>query len=124
MRGSAIPTGEGSARDHPADQGSRGLERGCQRHPGHGFLDWRARIAQRGTPLIGDMAAWNYFHSVNSPENEAFVKMWTDFNGQRDKTTNDPMEATLIGFRMWAQAVVQAGTRRRRSPAGDVRPKN
>jgi len=62
------------------------------------------------TSLIGHMAAWNYFHSVRSPENEAFVKMWADFTGQRDKTTNDPMEATFIGFRMWAQAVVQAGT--------------
>jgi urea transport system substrate-binding protein len=60
-------------------------------------------------PLIGHMAAWNYFQSVKSPENEAFIKMWADFNEQRDKTTNDPMEATLIGFRMWAQAVVQAG---------------
>ena len=36
--------------------------------------------------------------------------MWADFNEQRDKTTNDPMEATFIGFRMWAQAVTQAGT--------------
>jgi len=62
------------------------------------------------TPLIGHMAAWNYFHSIKSPENEAFVKMWADFTEQRDKTTNDPMEATFIGFRMWAQAVVQAGT--------------
>jgi len=60
--------------------------------------------------LVGHMAAWNYFHSVQSPENEAFIKMWADFNEQRDKITNDPMEATLIGFRMWAQAVVQAGT--------------
>ena len=61
-------------------------------------------------PLIGHMAAWNYFQSVKSPENEAFIQMWANFNAQRDKTTNDPMEATLIGFRMWAQAVVQAGT--------------
>jgi urea transport system substrate-binding protein len=61
-------------------------------------------------PLIGHMAAWNYFHSIKSPQNEAFVKMWADFTEQRDKTTNDPMEATFIGFRMWAQAVVQAGT--------------
>ena len=38
------------------------------------------------------------------------MKMWADFNQQRDKTTNDPMEATLIGFRMWVQAVSQAGT--------------
>ena len=62
------------------------------------------------THLIGHMAAWNYFHSIKSPENEAFVKMWADFTEQRDKTTNDPMEATFIGFRMWAQAVAQAGT--------------
>ena len=60
--------------------------------------------------LAGQLAAWNYFQSIKSPENDAFVKMWADFNEQRDKTTNDPMEATLIGFRMWAQAVVQAGT--------------
>jgi urea transport system substrate-binding protein len=60
--------------------------------------------------LAGHLAAWNYFQSVKSPENDAFAKMWADFNEQRDKTTNDPMEATLIGFRMWAQAVVQAGT--------------
>jgi urea transport system substrate-binding protein len=59
---------------------------------------------------VGHLAAWNYFQSIKSPENEAFIKMWADFNEQRDKTTNDPMEATFIGFRMWAQAVVQAGT--------------
>ena len=60
--------------------------------------------------LTGHMAARNYFQSVVSAENDAFIKMWADFNEQRDKTTNDPMEATFIGFRMWAQAVTQAGT--------------
>jgi urea transport system substrate-binding protein len=60
--------------------------------------------------LAGQLAAWNYFQSVRSPENDTFVKMWADFNEQRDSTTNDPMEATYIGFRMWAQAVAQAGT--------------
>jgi urea transport system substrate-binding protein len=60
--------------------------------------------------LAGQLAAWSYFQSVKSPENDAFQKMWADFNEQRDKTTNDPMEATFIGFRMWAQAVSQAGT--------------
>jgi ABC-type branched-subunit amino acid transport system substrate-binding protein len=59
---------------------------------------------------VGHLAAWNYFQSINSAENKVFVKMWADFNEQRDQTTNDPMEATFIGFRMWAQAVVQAGT--------------
>ena len=59
---------------------------------------------------VGNLAAWNYFNSIKSPENEVFVKMWADFNDQHDRITNDPMEATFIGFRMWAQAVVQAGT--------------
>jgi len=61
-------------------------------------------------PLVGHLAAWNYFQAVVSKENDAFIKMWTDFTEQRDKVTNDPMEATFIGFRMWAQAVTQAGT--------------
>ena len=63
-----------------------------------------------GIVPVGHLAAWNYFQSIKSPENAAFIKMWADFNEQRDKITNDPMEATFIGFRMWAQAVVQAGT--------------
>jgi urea transport system substrate-binding protein len=60
--------------------------------------------------LVGHMAARSYFQSVTTPENDAFVKMWADSNEQRDRITNDPMEATFIGFRMWAQAVTQAGT--------------
>jgi urea transport system substrate-binding protein len=60
--------------------------------------------------LAGHMASRNYFQSVKSVENDAFTKLWSDFNEQRDKTTNDAMEATFIGFRMWAQAVSQAGT--------------
>ena len=60
--------------------------------------------------LVGHMAARNYFQSVATPENDAFVKMWSNFTEQRDTITNDPMEATFIGFRMWAQAVTQAGT--------------
>ena len=61
-------------------------------------------------PLAGHLAAWNYFHSVKSPENEAFIKMWKNFTEGKDEITNDPMEATFIGFRMWTQAVAQAGT--------------
>jgi urea transport system substrate-binding protein len=59
---------------------------------------------------VGHLAARNYFQLIKSEENEAFIDMWVDFNEQRDKTTNDTMEATFIGFRMWAQAVGQAGT--------------
>ena len=60
--------------------------------------------------LVGHLAAWNYFQSIKSRENEAFVAMWKDYTANRDETTNDPMEATFIGFRMWVQAVAQAGT--------------
>jgi len=61
-------------------------------------------------PLAGHMAAWNYFHSVKSAENTAFIDMWKHFTKNKDETTNDPMEATFIGFKMWAQSVAQAGT--------------
>lgn len=67
---------------------------------------WNVNAAR----LAGHMAARSYFHSVEATENDAFVNLWSDFNEQRDKITNDPMEATLIGFRMWTQAVTQAGT--------------
>ncbi len=61
-------------------------------------------------PLVGQLAAWNYFQSVELPENKRFVAMWRDFAGNPSEITNDPMEATFIGFRMWVQAVAQAGT--------------
>lgn len=48
--------------------------------------------------------------SVDLDRNDAFIRMWTEFNEQRDTTTNDQKEATYIGFRMRAQAVSQAGT--------------
>ncbi|NDY89641.1 urea ABC transporter substrate-binding protein [Ideonella sp. TBM-1] len=66
-------------------------------------------------PLVGHLAAWNYFMSVKSPANAAFVKKWSDYAkakkipGHMDKPlTNDPMEATYIGIHMWAQAVAKA----------------
>ena len=61
-------------------------------------------------PLVGHLAAWNYFMSVETPENEAFIEQWHAFIGDEDRVTNDPMEAHYIGFKMWAQAVQQAGT--------------
>ena len=62
------------------------------------------------TPLVGHLAAWNYFMSVDTPENDAFIAQWQDFIGSEDRVTNDPMEAHYIGFKMWVQAVQQAGT--------------
>ena len=60
--------------------------------------------------LVGQLAAWNYFESVKNPTNEAFIKEWHDFIKNPKRTTNDPMEATYIGFKMWTHAVEQAGT--------------
>jgi urea transport system substrate-binding protein len=66
-------------------------------------------------PLVGHLAAWNYFMSIKAPDNAAFIKKWSDYAkakniaGHKDKPlTNDPMEATYIGFNMWAQAVAKA----------------
>ncbi|WP_226942003.1 urea ABC transporter substrate-binding protein [Pseudooceanicola spongiae] len=59
--------------------------------------------------LVGHLAAWNYFESAESDANTAFIKAWKARMGD-DRVTNDPMEATYIGFNMWVQAVEQAGT--------------
>jgi urea transport system substrate-binding protein len=59
-------------------------------------------------PLVGHLAAWNYFQSVSSPANAAFIKQWTSFIKSADRTTNDPMEAHFIGFNLWVKAVEKA----------------
>ena len=61
-------------------------------------------------PLVGHLAAWNYFMSVDTPENDAFIDAWHAFIGDDNRVVNDPMEAHYIGFQMWVQAVRQAGT--------------
>jgi urea transport system substrate-binding protein len=68
-------------------------------------------------PLVGHLAAWNYFMSIKSPANDEFTKKWGAYAkakgiaGHKDKPlTNDPMEATYIGIYMWKQAVEKAKT--------------
>lgn len=61
-------------------------------------------------PLVGHLAAWNYFMSVESEENDAFIEAWHKFIKDENRVTNDPMEATYIGFNMWVKAVEAAGT--------------
>ena len=68
-------------------------------------------------PLVGHLAAWNYFMSLKNPVNEDFIKKWSAYakakniSGHKDKPlTNDPMEATWIGIHMWKQAVEKAKT--------------
>jgi urea transport system substrate-binding protein len=66
--------------------------------------------------LVGHLAAWNYFMSIDTPQNRKFVTDWKAWvkkeklPGGDKRVTNDPMEATWIGIRMWAQAVMQAGS--------------
>jgi urea transport system substrate-binding protein len=59
-------------------------------------------------PLIGHLAAWNYFESIDTPENKEFIAKWHDFTKKPNRTTNDPMEAHVIGFNMWVKAVEKA----------------
>jgi urea transport system substrate-binding protein len=56
-------------------------------------------------PLVGHLAAWNYFESIKTPANDAFIKEWHEFTKNPKRTTNDPMEAHYIGFNMWVKAV-------------------
>jgi urea transport system substrate-binding protein len=61
-------------------------------------------------PLVGHLSAWNYFQSIDTDANEAFIESWHDFIGDEDRVTNDPMEAHYIGFNLWAKAVEKADT--------------
>jgi len=67
-------------------------------------------------PLVGHLAAWNYFMSLKNPTNSAWKKKWAAYAkakhlpGANKPLTNDPMEATYIGIHMWKQAVEKAGT--------------
>jgi len=59
-------------------------------------------------PLVGHLAAWNYFQSVYNDTNNTFIDQWHAYTGDDKRVTNDPMEATYIGFNMWVKAVEKA----------------
>ncbi|MCX8996697.1 urea ABC transporter substrate-binding protein [Rhizobiaceae bacterium BDR2-2] len=61
-------------------------------------------------PLVGHLAAWNYFQSVEADANAEFIETWHAYTGDEKRVTNDPMEATYIGFNAWVKAVEAAGT--------------
>src|SRR6476646_7715590 len=61
-------------------------------------------------PLVGHLAAWNYFESIKAPVNKAFIDLWHAFIKNPKRTTNDPMEAHYIGFNLWVKAVQKAKT--------------
>jgi urea transport system substrate-binding protein len=60
-------------------------------------------------PLVGHLAAWNYFQSISNPANTAFINQWKAFIKDPKRVTNDPMEAHYIGFNLWVKAVEKAG---------------
>ena len=59
-------------------------------------------------PLVGHLAAWNYFMSISSPANKTFINQWKTFIKKPGRTTNDPMEAHFVGFNLWVKAVEKA----------------
>jgi urea transport system substrate-binding protein len=67
-------------------------------------------------PLVGHLAAWNYFMSLKNPANDEFKKKWAAYAksknlaGADKPLTNDPMEAAYVGINMWKQAVEKAKT--------------
>ncbi len=61
-------------------------------------------------PLLGHMAAWNYFESISTPANKAFIDQWHAYIKNPKRTTNDPMEAHYIGFNLWVKAVTKANS--------------
>jgi urea transport system substrate-binding protein len=61
-------------------------------------------------PLVGHLAAWNYFMSIDDPLNKEWITKWHAFTKNPKRTFNDPMEAHVIGFQLWVKAVQKAGT--------------
>ena len=61
-------------------------------------------------PLVGHLAAWNYFMSAESDVNDDFIEKWHAFIKDEKRVTNDPMEAHFIGFNMWVKAVEKVGS--------------
>ncbi len=61
-------------------------------------------------PLVGHLAAWNYFQSSEAEINDQFIATWKKFIKNDKRVTNDPMEATYVGFKLWVKAVEKAGT--------------
>jgi urea transport system substrate-binding protein len=66
--------------------------------------------ALRHSKVAGHFVAWNYLHALDTPENRAFIEEWRRFKGNAAAMTNDAMEATWIGFNLWAAAVEAAGS--------------
>ncbi|WP_038247561.1 urea ABC transporter substrate-binding protein [Ghiorsea bivora] len=63
----------------------------------------------KSTNIQGHYAAWNYFQSINTPENHKFVQAYQSHYG-KNLPVSDPMEAAWNGVHLWSQAVLSAQT--------------
>ena len=65
--------------------------------------------AKDAPPMAGHYAAWNYFQSIQSPQNQAFLQRFHNRYGQQT-VVDDPMEASYISLQLWVQAAHEAGS--------------
>jgi len=109
-RGSCVPTINGDANvPFYKELGNQGIK--AEDIPVVAFSVGEEELAGIDTaPLVGHLAAWNYFMSVDNQKNLDVIKKWHAYIGNDKRVFNDPMEAHYIGFNMWVQAVEQAGT--------------
>ncbi|MEV1135998.1 urea ABC transporter substrate-binding protein [Rhodococcus coprophilus] len=59
--------------------------------------------------IEGQLTAWNYYQTVDSPDNTAFVEAYKAKYGA-DKPTSDPMEAAYTSVHLWKNSVEKAGS--------------
>ncbi|WP_176561974.1 urea ABC transporter substrate-binding protein [Mycolicibacterium palauense] len=59
--------------------------------------------------IDGQLVAWDYYQTIDSPENKAFVKAYKDAYGQ-NKPTSDPMEAAYVSVYLWKNTVEKANS--------------
>lgn len=68
------------------------------------------QYVDRKNLVEGNLTSWSYFQSINTPENNAFIKAYQEFTRNPKAVTNDPMESQYIAFSLWVKAVEKAGT--------------
>lgn len=67
-------------------------------------------------PLVGHLAAWNYFQTIKTKENFKFVRNFKRYcaknklPGGSKRVTDDPIEAAYFGVYVWAKACELAGS--------------
>ncbi|PQP46053.1 MULTISPECIES: urea ABC transporter substrate-binding protein [Mycolicibacterium] len=57
--------------------------------------------------ITGQLTAWNYYQTIDTPVNNEFVKAYKDKYGA-DKPTSDPMEAAYVSVYLWKNTVEKA----------------